>query len=306
MTVTAALSGGRVISLPQPASLVLRRERDTPADELTVTFSVSETLPALRELTVARDGTCLFCGIVDEQRTRLNSSGLQVVVVCRSLEAILLDNEAPPQRMLNPTAARLEAALLNPFDLCFAPDETFTLPGELTIEKGESGWAVLARCCNRQYGTDPWVDEQGLVHCNPRETRDWKLTDVTAAEYAAFPCYRIGEVWQQSCRGQYDTRWKADDIPTGRPGTVRRRYLSLQQGKNPHTVLQQSAANGTQLSVTCKGAWLLNKNDTAAVTIAGLGSFARCPMRGLVYRLTSSGEQTELTLESTKEECICG
>ena len=45
---------------------------------------------------VFHEGEVVFGGIVDEQNTRLSGEGFSVEVVCRSWEALLLDNRLSP------------------------------------------------------------------------------------------------------------------------------------------------------------------------------------------------------------------
>lgn len=297
MQLTALALQGEQIVLPQVVSLTLRREAAAPADELKAVVAVSSALPTLTRLTATENGTVCFHGIVDEQHTRLTSAGIRVELVCRSLEALLLDNEAKPQTLLSPTQARLSSVLLAPLGLSFASADLAPVSGALTIEKGTSCWSVLQSVTQAQLGTSPSVDADGQVHCTADDPIDHPLTHVTAAVLSQLPCQCISEVWQQSTRLQYDTCWQNEAT-----GVMRRRYLSLQQGKNPKTVLSDSLKDSTRLTVTCKGAWLPKKHDTASVTVPGLGEFTCCPVVAVTYRFSAAGEETELQLERNPKE----
>lgn len=290
------------ISLGTPLSLSFSREQDAPADLLKVRLPVSAALPGLREIEAFHQGKLWFCGLVDEQNTTLNTSGLQVELLCRSLEAILLDNEAPPKTIQQPSLTLLETNFLTPLGLRLGQGDCSKKPGALSVEKGESCWAVLARFCQRELQTEPWVDEQGAVQCQKRTPREVTLRNVISAELRLLPCKEVQEVVLQSCRGGYDTHYRSADFSPGRPGTPRRRYLSAQSGKNPKDVLKSGAAESFLLTVTCKGAWLPQKGDLASVFLPGLGAYRRCPIRSVLYRLDRSGERTRLVLERPEKE----
>lgn len=302
MLITAKTESGKNITLPPPVSLTLNRETAAPADELKAVFAVSAQLPHLCRLTARLDGEIIFHGIVDEQHTELTTGGLRVKLICRSLEALLLDNEAAPETLLHPTQARLERTLLTPLGLRFAKEELTTANEPLAITKGSSCYQVLNGVTQAQLGTAPRVDFEGLVHCTPSEPTGWQLRDVTSAKLSYLPCKLLSEVCQQSTRRSYDTHWKAETV-----SVIRRRYLSLQQGKNPKEMLSESLADSRRLTVTCKGAWLAGKSDTATVSIYGLGEFVNCPITAIRHTRSASGEQTRLQLGiNQKEEAKCG
>lgn len=297
MLITAKTEQGDELTLPQPVSLTLRRETAAPADELKATFAVSDRLPNLCRLTAEQDGEIFFHGIVDEQHTELTTGGLRVQLVCRSLEALLLDNEAKPEPILHPAQARLQLALLTPLGLTFAASELSPMSEPLTVSKGESCYSVLSRVTQAQLGSNPWVDFDSRVHCTPKAPTHHELTNLTSAKLSYLPCCQLSEITQQSTRLSYDTRWQNENC-----ATPRRRYLSLQQGKNPKAMLADSLSQSRQLTVTCKGAWLIGKNDTASVSIPGLGKFTSCPITGIFYTRSSSGEHTRITLAISQEE----
>lgn len=303
MTLYGICQNNSRLNLGKPVSLLFSREADAPAGLLKVSFQVGAALPRLREIEVLNDESRpWFCGLVDEQNTTLGAAGLQVELLCRSLEAILLDNEAPPQTLQRPSLPMLEASLLTPFGLRLGAGDCGQKPGALFVEKGDSCWAVLARFCRNEFGSVPWVDEHGAVQCRKRTPKGFKLRDVTSAELRLLPCKEVREVILQSCRGGYDTYYRSGDFTPGRPGTPRRRYVSAQCGKNPKDVLKSGAEDSFLLTVTCKGAWLPQKGDLASVFLPGLGAYRRCPIRSVQYRLDRSGERTKLVLERPEKE----
>ncbi len=291
------LPEGDQLLLGEPEEAVLTRDRDAPADMLRAKFPAASLWEECREVFVYDNGKLLFRGIVDEQNTLLTSAGLTVELVCRSLEALLLDNEAPPGTFSVPSLAQLETKLLAPLGLAFGEGDREKKRGELTVEKGESCWTVLERFCLDFLGAAPFVDLEGRVRCGgiPEETIE--LAEVISAQVSRLPCRYISEVWQQSCRGEYDTLYRG-----GRKRIFRRRYSSMQGGKDPRQILAQGERESFLLTVTCAGAVWPGRNVSASVTIPGVGRFAECPVRNVLYRRSKAGESTRFVLERGKEK----
>ena len=103
MTFWGELPQGPEMLLGEPLSVELLYDRDAPADQLTAVFPAEEPWEALSVVRVFHEGKLLFGGIVDEQNAVLSESGLQVELVCRSWEALLLDNEAQPAVLRSPS-----------------------------------------------------------------------------------------------------------------------------------------------------------------------------------------------------------
>lgn len=282
---------GAELFLGEPKEAVLSYDRDAPADLLRAVFPADSLWEELGEVTLYQDGEPVFRGMVDEQNVSLTSAGLTVELVCRSLEGLLLDNEALPETISAPSLPTLEAKLLTPLGLALGEGNRDTMHGELTVSKGDSCWTVLADFCSRYLGTEPYVDCSGRVHCTGGEEKHIELSEVISAQLQSKPCKRISEVWQQSFRGTYDTRYKS-----GVPGAVRRRYLSTQSGKDPREILSRGEQEGFSLTVLCAGAIWPGRNALVSVELPGVGRFEHCPVQSIQYRRGSSGDRTRLVL----------
>lgn len=293
-------SGERVL-LGEPAEAVLSFDRDAPADLLRAKFPADRLWDELREVAMYKDGELLFRGIVDEQVTTLSSTGLMTELVCRSLEALLLDNEAQPGVTKSPSLELLESRMLLPLGLRLGKVDTSRQTGELNVEKGESCWAVLNRFCQTYFGVEPSVDLNGLVQCEAVPQGEVELREIISAKVELLPCKRLSEVWMQSCRGGYDTvfRNETDALP-------HRRFVSAQSGKDPRAMLAKGERESFLLTVTCRGAIWPGRNDRASVTLPHVGRFTHCPIRSVQYRRDKNGEQTRLVLEKGEEKRVCG
>ncbi len=293
--------------LGKPKNMSLSYDRDAPADQLQARFPADSIWPELSEITGYLDGSLVFRGIVDEQNTVLGTDGITIELVCRSLEALLLDNEAKPQTISAPSLITLEERLLKPVGLSLGGGDRERKRSKFTISKGESCWTALERFCGSFLGTAPYVDLNGLVQCGGSVPKILELTDVLSAQVSSLPCKRISEVWQQSCRGLYDTPCR-----NKKRGLPRRRYTSMESGKNPKSILEAGERDSFLLTVTCAGMWWPGGSALASVTVPGAGRFENCPVRGVLFRVDQLGERTRLTLErgiNTNTEgdgAICG
>lgn len=292
MTYWGTLAGGGQMLLGEPQEAVLSFDRGAPADQLKAVFPADRIWEDLSEVAVYDRGRGVFRGIVDEQHTRLNASGLTVELVCRSREALLLDNEAEPKTLVRPSLEGIRKRLLEPLGFMELTGGGGAVPGELAIGKGSSCWQVLAGFCRAYLGTEPYVDFDGVLHCEGMEPRKLELDGVLSAQVSRLPYKRLSAVWKQGYRGGYDTLYSDQDSPA-----VRRRYISAQSGKNPRTVLDEARKDSFRLTVTCDGAWWPLRGAVADVDIPGMGRFAGCPVvKGTYYR-DGSGERTRLVLE---------
>ncbi len=298
---------GENFLLGEPEEASLSYDRDAPADLLRAKFPADSIWPELSEVTGYLDDSPIFRGIVDEQNTALSTDGISIELVCRSLEALLLDNEAKPETISAPSLIALEDRLLTPAGLSLGGGDRERKRGKFTISKGESCWTALERFCKSFLGTVPYVDLNGLVQCGGSVSQTLELTDVLSAQVSSLPCKRISEVWQQSCRGLYDTRYRNE-----KQGLPRRRYASMESGKNPKSILEAGERDSFLLTVTCAGMWWPGGSAWASVAVPGAGRFENCPVRGALFQMDRSGERTRLTLErgtntnSEGDGAICG
>ncbi len=305
MTIWGITPAGNRLLLGEPSEAALSWDRDAPADLFRAAFQADRLWEEISEVELWESGVLEFRGIVDEQNTRISSKGLTVELVCRSLEALLLDSEAPPGAVNAPSLELLEARFLAPLGLRLGEGDRGKKRGVLAVGKGESCWEALSRFCENWLGTVPFVDLSGLVQCAGAPERELELAQVISAEISLLPCNRIGRIWQQSCQGAYDTLYKGN-----RPGETRTRYFSAQSGKDPKAALAAGERESFLLTVTCAGRWYPGRNGRASVALPEAGRFYRCPVKSALYRRDASGDRTRLVLErgeeEKKEELKCG
>lgn len=296
MTFWGELAGGGQMLLGDPQEAVLSYDREAPADQLKAVFPADRMWEPLAEVCVYHEGQGIFRGIVDEQNTRLGAGGLTVELVCRSREALLLDNEAEPGCIRSPSLEVLRRRMLEPLGLREVQGPGGSVRGELMVEKGSSCWAVLAGFCRDYLGTEPYVDFDGVVQCGPEKARRLELSRVVSAEICQMPCKELSAVWKQGYRGGYDTLFRES-----RAQGTRRRYLSAQSGKDPRDLLREARRESFLLRVTCAGVWWPVRGAAADVAAPLAGKFFGCPVKRAVCRRDRNGEQTSFVLERGEE-----
>ena len=299
MTFWGELPQGPEMLLGEPLSVELLYDRDAPADQLTAVFPAEEPWEALSVVRVFHEGKLLFGGIVDEQNATLSESGLQVELVCRSWEALLLDNEAQPAVLRSPSLEALWEKYLKPLGLAGYTGEKGAQTGEMTVEKGMSCWEVLEGFCQDYLGVSPWVDSSGVLHCESLSESRVEAGPVLWAEFSLLPCKQLSTVWQQSYRGTYDTPFRGGTSL----GIQRQRYVSMEDGRDPRALLRQGERESWLLSVECQGNSWPGPGALVTVETPRLGRFEDCPLRQARYIRDSRGERTRFVLERGKAVC---
>ncbi len=279
MTFWGELPQGPEMLLGEPLSVELLYDRDAPADQLTAVFPAEEPWEALSVVRVFHEGKLLFGGIVDEQNATLSESGLQVELVCRSWEALLLDNEAQPAVLRSPSLEALWEKYLKPLGLAGYAGEKGAQTGEMTVEKGMSCWEVLEGFCQDYLGVSPWVDSSGMLHCESLPESRVEAGPVLWAEFSLLPCKQLSTVWQQSYRGTYDTPFRGG----ASLGIQRQRYVSMEDGRDPRGSSAGGAAGEPSAHCGVPGAVLACPGGAGQRAGRPLGALcrssgARCPL----------------------------
>lgn len=283
--------------LGDPREAVLSFDREAPADQLKAVFPADRIWEDIVEVAVYDGGRGVFRGIVDEQNTRLTQEGLFVELVCRSMEALLLDNEAEPSAIKRPSLEGVYKRLLENLGFAGIAGSGGAVPGELRVEKGASCWKVLDGFCGEYFGTRPYVDFEGTIQCGGMPERELRLENVISAEVQRLPYKRLSAVWKQGYRGGYDTLFSDPEAPV-----VRRRYISAQNGADPREMLSRAKRGSRMLTVVCSGSRWPLRGARAGGEVPGIGRFSGCPVEKGTYYRDQNGERTRLTLEAGDED----
>ena len=293
MTFWGELTDGTEMLLGDPTEAQLCYDSDAPANQLTAVFPAEKLWEGLAVVRVFHEGEVVFGGIVDEQNTRLSGEGFSVEVVCRSWEALLLDNEAQPAVLKTPSLASLWEKYFKSLGFLDILGDMEPKTAELTVEKGVSCWELLENFCREYLGTVPYVDGACVLHCEGIPESRITAGRVLSAEYDRQPCKQLSTVWQQSFRGTYDTPFRN----TAAWGVKRQRYVSMEESRDPRELLKEGERESRLLTVECLGNCWPGRGALVTVEAQKMGKFTACPVRSARYTRNSKGERTKLVLE---------
>ena len=293
MTFWGELTDGTEMLLGDPTEAQLCYDSDAPANQLTAVFPAEKLWEDLAVVRVFHEGEVVFGGIVDEQNTRLSGEGFSVEVVCRSWEALLLDNEAQPAVLKTPSLASLWEKYFKSLGFLDILGDMEPKTAELTVEKGVSCWELLENFCREYLGTVPYVDGACVLHCEGIPESRITAGRVLSAEYDRQPCKQLSTVWQQSFRGTYDTPFRN----TAAWGVKRQRYVSMEESRDPRELLKEGERESRLLTVECLGNCWPGRGALVTVEAQKMGKFTACPVRSARYTRNSKGERPKVVVE---------
>ena len=164
--------GGNTETFKAPLRLIIQSDREAPSDGLEAEFIVSGSIPQLLSVRVLKDEYELFSGEIDEQREITRSGITRLIIRARSIESILLDNEAMPQTYQLPSFGLIFERHFRQlgFSDYIADDKSYN--GELVISKGMSEWNVLSDFCTQFSGTKPFITSDGIIDISGQNVPD--------------------------------------------------------------------------------------------------------------------------------------
>ena len=198
---------GKVTRWNALSSLEIRRSRETPADSLEVRGYLPHLPGNYRQSVVTADGVELFRGRVDRQEASLSLRGSQMLLECRSLGGMAIDNEAPPREYLSVGGTELFQEHLAPFGFSLGESLPATRLSSFKVTAGLREWEVFAIFCLRAYGKIPYLDRNQRVWLSPRG-RQVKGESGKVQKIAQIyqPCKTISHVYVRDGEGYYTTR----------------------------------------------------------------------------------------------------
>lgn len=298
---------GRVTELKAPLKVSFVSSENAPADQLSAVFAVSGRVGELYSAEVLDGNERIFYGLIDSISEEQDKSGVLLSISARSLEAVLLDNEACPCTYCMPSMPLLMKKHFRPlgFESFIGNDRAFN--GELVISKGMSEWAVLKSFCEDFLGTEPVLDRSGVIDVsgvkNP-ETLRLSRDKIISLKKTRNKCRLISDVHIRTYSGgDYELPLKngrAESL-----GIKRVRYIDV-TGSSGKTVLSvkkmiEKANRGYEtVTAECAGRYICR--PAAKLVIDGSGQ--DYTVREISYRLDSDGEKTTIYAEAEENEDI--
>lgn len=283
-----------IICLEGVFSLVISKEEKVPADGLVI--RVKEVgLPVLKSLEVVNGEEVIFSGDVDEQIEEVSLSPY-TELVARSRAALLIDNEATPLSLVNPSFEDLFIRFALPFGFTSYKGENRELQGTFTVKKGESCYSVLSRFVSRAYGR--FLRCEGQVICLDDEVSEDTLdlsVKLESLRVYNLRCERISKVMVKLRKGEgYSAEVRNENALT--EGINRVRYVNaesneVQTVKEADRIVLKGEDESFYAEALCRG--LLTDVLGKSVLLKG---FEKLYVSSLKITLGKNGEYTRLVL----------
>lgn len=292
---------GSETQLKYPLSVILISSDDAPADSLKAVFAVCGSIPELASVIIENGKERVFNGLVDTQTEEETSDGILLTITARSLECILLDNEALPQTYCMPSMPLIMERHLAPLGFTEYIGESKSFNGEMIISKGMSEWAVLEMFCRRFMETTPKIDCYGIIDITENDSdeviylsekrciskkrilkRSNLISDIAARTYIAGGYEMMLENETAKALGVKRKRYVNSIDSESRTVLTAKKMLSDSNNSYEEIVAEYSGC------ILCSvGATAVLGNDSKKMKV-----------KEIRYSLNSSGEKTQLYLTS--------
>ena len=304
LTYSLTDADGRVKELKKPLKVSFISSENAPADKLTAVFAVKGKIPVIYSVDVYDGREKIFSGLVDVQTDECTKNGTLLTVSARSLECLLLDNEAMPQTYCMPSMPLLMKRHFAPlgFDRFIGTGRAFN--GEMTISKGMSEWSVLKSFCESFTGTYPKITKDGAIDVSGGTKQEIRISRDRIISFKH--CFKnsvlISKAIARTHTGGVYSMPLVSKLAE-KTGVKRRRYINSIDGKS-RTVLsakklmEKSDMQYEQIIIDCcgciicdVGAWLSIEKDRKKYIISEIN-----------YMLGSDGEHTVIYAYAPPEQ----
>lgn len=133
-------------------------------------------LRSVSRMTVQKDGSRIFFGVVDEWECSFDGSGYTLELVGRGVQALLLDNEALSADYGVATVQDILRTYVTPYGISLAGPASLPPVSGFSVRSGSSCWQVLYEFARYYGGVTPRFDPQGLLVLSP--FADGKVTPI--------------------------------------------------------------------------------------------------------------------------------
>lgn len=298
---------GRRHLLAVPVNLELVYEEETPADRLTATVPVDGRLPACKEVLLeTEEQKRLFYGIVDKQEYREEEQGRTALFECRSLAALLTDNEALPRWYQNPRLPQLFAVHAAPYGLTGAQGNGQVFAGGYMVKKGMSQWQAIAGFCSRYLHTLPRVTPDGVLQAGGAAPGERLCLGSERLPLLAFreierPEKRLSEIRFRVQREDGYGETFVDE-EARRMGIRRRKLFNLADGQKASRKAKELFAEGKRAAWRAEALCPGGIFPPLGIAVRVLGWEKRLRLTGIRYAWNPIGETTALFLGEEEED----
>ena len=293
-----------VLEITDVVSLSIDKEQGVPCDEMVAIFPYFST-KELKSVIVKDGDTTIFSGVVDEQKTSKTADGMFVTVVCRSLLALLVDNESLPVSYNHPSVNVIAHRHIEPYGIK-VDGSNDTYFGVQTVYKGYSDYKAVEDFVKNVYHSVPYVDENGVMRFQFSDDAVCEFSDkAKGIEYSSFcenvkRCEEISQVnvkVTNSCG--YNSVIENNDAITR--GIIRQRYINSVLTDTPADCAQKMIEKGREKAYTitliCAGRHLDVFMKNAKVSDSVYGDISNLYVCAARYRLDNKKDVTTVTLK---------
>lgn len=298
------------INLGFSLNVNINKSLDAPADELVVTFPLTEKIKELKTIEVFNEKKeRIFSGIIDLQKFFYKTSGSYLSLTARNSVSLLLDNEALPCTYTLPSLEIIFKNHVRPYGFNNFLGNNKVFAKEFIVTKGMSEYEVLEYFCIRYLGVCPRFLNDSILDA----TGDYKKSNIIFSNeisgtirYCSL-CENIKRYKQYSqlyIKAGEDSSYSLNvkNEKAFNKGILRKRYLNVSNSsvtpiEYGEKILNSSNKNSYELVINCPGNVILNPGDLASLKDS---SFKNSDSDFLVYKvnytLNSSLEETTVTL----------
>lgn len=289
---------GNELFLGTPLKAVVSCDEDVPADSLELML-YAVGLGELKHVELTKDGKVVFSGEVDEQTEELCEIP-KTVIVARSSAAHLIDNEAYPMSLENPSAKDMFKFFAEPFGfkkLCGVDKE---LNGKLTVAKGTSCFNVLKAFAKDVYGSFPRCEGDALYIDGKKGEDKLRLgfgdIPLMSLKVTRLRCNRISAIFVKTSDSEGYVN-KISNPKAEAEGVDKVRYLNASTGSSKtiadaDRIFEESERKSFSAVAVCGGCFA----DALGMTAVVNGFEEEQVVSAVKYTFGKSGEYTRLTL----------
>lgn len=303
----------KTLEISNPYSVSINKEKDVPADDLTVVFPFYYNIDELKSVEVLSDDIVIFSGIIDEQIVELDSKGCFLKLSSRSYSALLLDNEALPQTYYNPSLQVVFDRHIKKYGFYELRGDKRVFAGKFIVTKGMSEWDVLEEFCKLYLNITPIVISDRIIDATGESC---SLPEITLKNFDGGVCYasikqnikRYNLVSEVFIRTGKDSTYnvRVCDEKALIKDINRKRYLNATNDRRtPVSLAEEIIDKGKNNSriITATSICLVPFEIEQRVKLLDefLGEISNLRICKIKYSLDQIGEKTEITMYREEE-----
>lgn len=307
MKITAFDTKGRQVILPYPVSLNISKNTGVPADSLTAVFTYESPLPELAEITVEdNSGKREFTGVIDEQLVFCKNNISLLRLSCRSMAAVLLDNEAYPRSYILPSIDVIFEKCLKPYGIKGYIGKDSAISTAFTVDKGMTCWQVLEDFCSRFLNVYPRINEDGLLDItNEKNTQKLNFSNQGGIYYSGISktVNRHKQVSHVIARTGLNTDYSyvVTNEQAVERGINNVRYLNCAEMPNEYLsladkIIANSQKKSVEYTIKCPQKLTDILGCDAEIESDIIGSESGLTVTAVDYYINGDGEYTEIEL----------